>query len=102
MANERQLLKYRGTKCLNCFQPLDRSEKFCHNCEQLNSTKKLAFNDFFNEFFADDSRLYRTLSSLLFNPGKISKDYIEGKRQRYANPYRFYLTASIIFFIIFD
>lgn len=30
----------------------------------------------------------------------MSKDYIEGKRQRYSNPFRFYLTVSIIFFLI--
>lgn len=104
MRSERRLSKYRGNECLNCFQPLDKSEKYCHNCGQLNSTKKLSFSDFFNEFFAGilayDSRFYRTVGSLLFNPGKISKDYVEGKRQRYANPYRFYLSASIIFFII--
>ncbi len=30
----------------------------------------------------------------------VSKNYIEGKRQRYSNPFRFYLTASILFFLI--
>ncbi len=94
-------VKYRSTECLNCHHPLDISDEFCPNCGQLNSTKKLAFNDFFNEFFAGifayDSRFYRTLGVLLFKPGKISKDYIEGKRVRYANPYRFYLSASIFF-----
>ena len=103
---ERHLLKYRSTVCLNCHHPLDISDEYCSNCGQLNSTKKLAFNDFFNEFFAGifayDSRLYRTLGVLLFKPGKISKDYIEGKRVRYANPYRFYLSASIIFFLIWS
>ncbi|MGB7842215.1 MAG: DUF3667 domain-containing protein [Salinimicrobium sp.] len=103
---ERHELKYRSTVCLNCQHPLDISDEFCPNCGQLNSTKKLAFNDFFNEFFAGilsyDSRFYRTLGVLLFKPGKISKDYIEGKRVRYANPYRFYLSASIIFFLLWN
>lgn len=103
---ERHKLKYRGTECLNCQHPLDISDKYCPNCSQLNSTKKLAFDDFFNEFFAGifayDSRFYRTLSVLLFKPGKISKDYIEGKRVQYANPYRFYLSASIIFFLVWS
>ena len=103
MKSSRQLLKYRGSECLNCQQPLDTSECYCHHCGQLNSTKRLTFNDFFEEFFsgifAYDSRLYRTLRALLFKPGKISKDYIEGKRQRYANPYKFYLSVSILFFI---
>jgi len=103
MKSNRQLLRYRGAECLNCYQPLDKSECYCHHCGQLNSTKRLTFNDFFEEFFsgifAYDSRLYRTLRALLFKPGKISKDYIEGKRQRYANPYKFYLSVSILFFI---
>jgi len=103
---ERHRLKYRSNKCLNCDHPLDISDEYCPNCSQLNSTKKLAFNDFFNEFFAGifayDSRFSRTLGVLLFQPGKISKDYIEGKRVRYANPYRFYLSASIIFFLLWS
>lgn len=106
MKKERHLLKYRSTRCLNCEHPLDISDQFCPNCSQLNSTKRLSFHDFFNEFFAGifayDSRLYRTLGVLLFRPGKISKDYIEGKRVRYANPYRFYLSASIIFFLVWS
>lgn len=103
---ERHKLKYRSTKCLNCYHPLDISDEYCPNCSQLNSTKKLSFNDFFNEFFAGifayDSRFYRTLRVLLFKPGEISKDYIQGKRVRYANPYRFYLSASIIFFLLWS
>ncbi|MFT6190925.1 MAG: hypothetical protein ACJAXF_002540 [Polaribacter sp.] len=34
------------------------------------------------------------------SPGKVSRDYIAGKRQRYSNPFRFYLTVSILFFLI--
>jgi hypothetical protein len=37
---------------------------------------------------------------LLTQPGKVSKDYIEGKRQRYSNPFRFYLMVSIVFFLL--
>ncbi len=100
----RFLKKYRGHECLNCGVPLDMIDRYCHNCGQINTTKKLSFRDFFDEFFASifsyDSRLRHTIVTLLFNPGKISKDYIEGKRIRYANPFRFYLSVSIIFFII--
>jgi len=106
MAASRSDLKYRGNKCLNCDFPLDKSDKYCPSCGQLNSTKKLKFDDFFSEFFsglfAYDSRFQRTLRVLLFSPGKISKDYISGKRMRYANPFRFYLSASIIFFLIWS
>ncbi len=101
----RFLKQYRGDECLNCGVPLDMIDRYCHHCGQINTTKKLSLKDFFNEFFASifsyDSRLRHTIVALLFSPGKISKDYIEGKRIRYANPFRFYLSVSIIFFIIY-
>lgn len=100
----RFLKKYRGNECLNCGVPLDVIDRYCHSCGQINTTKKLSFGDFFNEFFSSifsyDSRLRHTIVALLFKPGKISKDYVEGKRIRYANPFRFYLSVSIIFFLI--
>ena len=45
----RKDLKYRGTECINCETPLDISEKYCHHCGQLNSTKKLEIKDFIEE-----------------------------------------------------
>ena len=45
--------KYRGTQCQNCDTHLDISEKYCHVCGQLNSTKKLTLRDFIDEFFAN-------------------------------------------------
>lgn len=98
-------MKYRGDDCLNCGHPLKLTDRFCSRCGQMNSTKKLSFNDFFSEFFSGvfsyDSRFQRTLRALLFQPGKISKDYIRGRRMYYANPFRFYLSTSIVFFLIF-
>ncbi len=100
----RFLKKYRGEECLNCSAPLDIIDKYCHNCGQINTTKKISLKDFFGEFFSTlfsyDSRLAHTVNALLFSPGKISKEYIEGKRIKYANPFRFYLSVSLLFFII--
>ncbi len=106
MKSERSLTKYRGLCCLNCGHPLDISDKFCSNCGQTNSTKKLSFKDFFLEFFGGifsyDSRMNRTLATLIFHPGKISRDYINGIRTKYVNPFRFFLSIAIIFFIIYS
>ena len=105
MSDSRLLRKYRGETCLNCNHPLDVSDKFCAQCGQLNTLKKLKVGDFVREFFASiisyDSRLRNTLTALLFKPGKISEEYIKGKRRSYVNPFRFYLSVSIIFFIIY-
>jgi len=106
MKKHRSAKEFRGNRCLNCEHPLDYSDKYCPDCGQLNSTKKLSFDDFFYEFFAGvfayDSKLRNTITVLLFSPGKLSVDYKEGKRVRYANPFKFYLSVSILFFIIYS
>ncbi len=100
----RSLIKYRGEKCLNCGTPLDVEDKYCHQCGQLNSKKQLALKDFFGEFFSNifsyDSRIWRTITHLLFKPGYVSKQFIKGKRLSYANPFRFFLSVCIVFFLM--
>lgn len=97
-------MRYRGTKCLNCEQPLDKSDVYCPYCSQINSTKQLSLTDFFDQFFSSifvyDSRLRSTLKDLLFRPGIITLRYVRGQRLKYANPFRFFLSVSIIFFLI--
>nr|WP_255453939.1 DUF3667 domain-containing protein [Thioalkalivibrio sp. XN279] len=47
-----------------------------------------------------DSRLWRTLALLLFRPGRLTLDYLEGKRARYVPPFRLFISASIVFFFV--
>jgi len=98
--------KYRGTQCLNCETKLDISEKFCQACGQLNSTKKLTISDFIEEFFANfyayDSRLRNSIVSIFTKPGVLAREFNEGKRHTYANPFRLFLSVSIILFITFN
>ncbi|MFD0799237.1 DUF3667 domain-containing protein [Maribacter chungangensis] len=100
----RYRLKYRGVTCLNCKHPLDISDKFCPNCSQANSTKRLTLKDFFEEFFSSlfsyDTKLFKTLAAMLTRPGKITKDYLAGKRVSYTNPFRFLLSLAIIYFLL--
>ena len=97
-------LKYRGTECLNCGHPLELSDRYCPYCSQANSTKHLSVKDFFNEFFAEivnlDTRLFQTLFTMIRYPGKISLDFIDGKRKTYANPFRLLLSLAIIYFLM--
>jgi len=94
----------RGKVCLNCDLPLAGEENFCPNCGQRNDVRSLNFGSFlyaiFSEFISYDSRLWRTIIALVIHPGKVSREYIDGKRFRYANPFRFYLTISIVFFVL--
>ncbi|MEX0316205.1 MAG: DUF3667 domain-containing protein [Allomuricauda sp.] len=97
-------LKFRGTECRNCGHPLDISDKYCPNCSQANSTKKLVLKDFWDEFFSSlinyDSKLLKTLYALLIKPGTITKDYIKGKRISYTNPFRFLLSLAFLYFLM--
>lgn len=100
----RYRMKYRGTECLNCGHPLELSDRYCPNCSQANSTKHLTIRDFLDELFEDmvrfDTRLVRTLQTMLWRPGRISKEFIAGKRKTYANPFRFLLTLAFIYFLL--
>ena len=54
--------------------------------------------EFTSNFFSLDSRFAHTFKPFLFNPGKITNAFIEGKRVYYANPIRWYLVISIFHF----
>lgn len=103
-SRSRKSIQYRGTQCLNCSQPLDKSDRFCPYCSQENSKKQLSFADYFREFIGSilvyDSRLRFTLREIIFKPGLISKNYIAGQRMKYTNPFRFFLSVSIIYFLL--
>lgn len=90
--------------CLNCGFPFQGYEIFCPECGQKNKKDALTFKNFMSEIFKGftswDAKFWKTLFPLLTQPGKVSKDFIEGKRARYTNPFRFYLTVTVIFFLI--
>ena len=95
----RKSLRYRGNECLNCGHPLEISDRYCSYCGQLNSTKKLSLQDYFGEFIISivnyDSRFRYTVKDLLFKPGVITRNFTSGKRMRYANPFRFFLSVGL-------
>ncbi len=102
--NPKVPINHRGNECLNCGHPLELSDRFCSYCGQINSREKLSLGNYFQEFagsiFNYDSRFRYTIKDLLFKPGTITRNYVNGKRLTYANPFRFYLSVSILFFLL--
>lgn len=94
----------KGLECLNCGMPLLRNENFCSHCGQKNTTSKLSIGHYINKlvsgFLSYDSQFWTTFIPLLIKPGKVAKEYIQGKRAKYVNPFQLYLHVSIIFFLI--
>jgi hypothetical protein len=88
--------------CLNCAAPL--SGPFCGECGQRDvpaypSTKELVV-DAVSEFSGWDGRLASTLRTLVRAPGKLTLEFLEGRRVRYISPLRLYLTASVVYFLL--
>lgn len=100
------LLKYRGTQCLNCEHPLDLSDRYCPKCSQINSTKRITFFDLLHEFmdavFSYDSKFRLTIAVIIRYPGKISQEYVAGRRMMYTNPFRFFLSILFITIILLN
>ena len=87
-------------RCPNCGTPID--DNYCPHCGQENERRivslRLLVKDAIDNFFALDARLPQTLVPLLFKPGLLTREYIAGRRARYARPSRLYLAVSVIFF----
>ncbi len=90
--------------CLNCgAEPLH--DRYCHHCGQENVEPKQSFWHLITHFFNDvthfDGKFFITLKYLLFRPGFLSSEYVQGKRMAYLDPVRMYLFISAAFFIAF-
>jgi hypothetical protein len=88
--------------CSNCETQL--SGPVCHSCGQTSDTFHRPVWELFSEvidgLFGVEGRLWRTLPPLMFRPGHLTRQYLSGVRMRYVLPFRLYLTASVLFFLI--
>jgi hypothetical protein len=87
-------------RCPNCGTPID--DNYCPHCGQENERRivslRLLVKDAIDNFFALDARLPQTMMPLLVKPGLLTREYLAGRRARYARPSRLYLAVSVIFF----
>lgn len=94
----------RGNECLNCGTQISDEANFCSKCGQVNDTNRLSVKQYFSEylsgFFNFDNRFLKTVIPLIFKPGKVTKEYIEGRRIKYVNPFQLYLHITILFFLV--
>ena len=88
--------------CLNCGELL--SGQYCAACGQRARSGLISLwelvRDAFGDLFEIDSRLWQTLVPLLVRPGKLTADYLRGRRARFMPPFRTYLVLSLVFFFI--
>ena len=90
-----------AARCLNCGAAL--TGRYCANCGQtadvhVPSTREL-FHEAIEGITHSDSRLWNSLKLLWFKPGKLTQEFVAGRRAAYLPPFRLYLVLSIIFFL---
>lgn len=88
--------------CLNCGNVV--ASRFCSECGQENVETKHSFHYLMTHFIEDlvhyDSSFWKTLKHLLFNPGLLTKEYLEGRRKKYVAPVKLYIFVSFFVFFV--
>src|SRR5690606_13120557 len=79
-----------GRFCSNCGQPAHVHRTLLHLGEEL-----------LHGVMHFDGRLWRTLPLLIVNPGRLTREWVEGKRTRYVSPLAMFLfTLFVMFFAL--
>ncbi|WP_295206722.1 DUF3667 domain-containing protein [uncultured Brevundimonas sp.] len=79
-----------GNFCANCGQPTHVHRTLLHLGEEL-----------LHGVMHFDARIWRTLPLLWLNPGKLTREWVEGKRTRYVSPLAIFLfTLFVMFFAL--
>lgn len=100
MANHHNKL----TVCPNCGTQLGPDNNFCLTCGQENHEVLLPLGHILYEFVESithfDNKLWNSLKAIFTRPGKMTAEFLEGKRIRYVPPARLYVFVSVIFFFL--
>ncbi len=77
---------------------------FCPNCGQslteFDRPFGFVFYDFLGNVVAFDSRLFKTIYSLILKPGHLTAEFFRGKRMSYAPPFRIFIFLSFLLFLM--
>ncbi len=85
--------------CRNCGQPT--GPHFCGHCGQEVEARHgplfALLGEMLATWFSVDGRLFRTLR-MIVRPGRLTRQYLDGKRAPYLRPLRLYLVMSLLLF----
>ncbi len=91
-----------GATCANCGAALHGP--FCAACGQavkpLDPPVRHFIGEFAQELFDVDGRLMRSFRRLLFSPGFLTREHVQGRRILWLSPLKLYLLASVAMFTV--
>jgi hypothetical protein len=76
----------------------------CHACGQkrfVDADRRLGhlLGQFLEAFTSLDSRFWRSMRALVLQPGRLSAEYLAGRRQTYMPPITVFLLVNLLFFL---
>ena len=89
--------------CLNCGTAL--AGDYCHACGQrghVHRTLGVFWHDLLHSVVHFEGKLGRTLPMLLWQPGELTRRYIEGQRARFVSPIAMFLFSVFLMFAVFS
>lgn len=88
--------------CHNCGAAL--SGRYCSQCGQAAEVHVPSVKEIIHEVLEglthSDSRLWNTLKCLWLKPGRLTLEFIAGRRVTYLPPFRLYLILSVLYFFL--
>lgn len=93
--------EHQGT-CSDC--GAETSGNFCANCGQPTHVHRTLLHlgeELLHGVMHFDARIWRTLPLLALNPGRLTREWVQGARTRYVSPLALFLfTIFVTFFIL--
>lgn len=86
--------------CSDC--GAETSGRFCQNCGQathLHRTLVHLGEEVLHGVMHFDSRVWRTLPLLAFRPGRLTREWVHGRRTRYVSPLALFLFTMFVLFM---
>jgi len=86
--------------CFSCGEIM--AGLYCQACGQKNDNYRRSswslLTETFTSIFSLENRMWRTWLMLFLKPGKVSRDFADGKRTTWTSPVKIYLALSIMLF----
>jgi len=89
--------------CTDCGQPVEG--RFCSSCGQPTHVHRSLLHlgeEMLHGVLHFDARIWRTLPLLAINPGRLTREWVQGRRTRYVSPLAMFLFTVFLMFFVFS
>lgn len=92
--------------CKNCKCVIKETSKFCNSCGAKVVTERISIKNLWTDvsqnIFGWDNKFFFTIKSLVLKPGILLREYFDGTRKKYVNPFTFLAIGMAINLFVFN